>query len=101
MPVREYIRGLVQRDERDRCFEFVEALGHDAVVFGRGADVDHLGGGLYELRPGRHRILFGFVKGMAILLHAVPKKGRVLSRHDLDLARKRLKEVRDALEAKR
>lgn len=95
-PVLEYIRGLDQRLERAECFEIIQALENDSVCWGRGADADVLGHGLYELRPGRHRILFCTEKNMAVLLHAVPKKGRVLRKVDLDLARKRLKEVHNA-----
>lgn len=96
LPVLDYIHGLDQRSERGECFEIIDGLEKGAVRWGRGADVDALGGGLYELRPGRHRLLFCIVKSMAVLLHAVPKKGRVLRKPDILLARKRMKEVHDA-----
>ena len=53
----------------------------------------HLGGGLLELRrTGRPqvRILYGFCKGSAILVHGVKKQQRALHNKDLTLARKRL-----------
>jgi len=34
--------------------------------------------------------------GQIVILHAMVKKSRKTSAHDLDIARKRLKEVRDA-----
>lgn len=97
LPVLEYIKALDQRRERAECYEIIDALEQDAVVWGRGCDVDHLGGGLYELRPRLHRILFGLFDEVAVLLHAAPKKGRTLPKRDLDLARRRLKEVSDEL----
>ena len=60
-----------------------------------------LGDGLFELRPrgreGAGRSLYCFVKGRrVIILHAFIKKTRTTPKRELAVARKRMKEVRDA-----
>ena len=57
-----------------------------------------MGDGLFEIRThisdGRiGRILFGIFDGRMVLLHGFIKKTRATPRDDLDLARKRLKEI--------
>ncbi len=57
-----------------------------------------LGGGLWEVRSdisaGRTvRVLFGIVGEQMVLLHAFVKKTQATPKGDLELARKRLKEV--------
>lgn len=59
-----------------------------------------LGGGLFELRPrgreGIGRAIYCFVTGKRIVvLHAFLKKRQETPEHDLRIARKRMKEVRD------
>jgi len=62
-----------------------------------------LGDGLFELRPrgpeGIGRALFCFMVGRrVVMLHAFVKKTQTTPKSDLAVARKRLKEVRDAQE---
>ena len=59
-----------------------------------------LGGGLFELRPGGRegigRALYCYLAdGRVVVLHAFVKKTRRTPQRDLDLARRRMKEVRD------
>jgi phage-related protein len=59
-----------------------------------------MGGGLFELRPrgrdGDGRALYCFVVGRSVMvLHAFIKKSRATPRCDLDLARRRMREVKD------
>jgi phage-related protein len=59
-----------------------------------------MGGGLFELRPrgreGIGRALYCFVVGQqVVVLHAFVKKSQVTPQRDLDIARKRMKEVRN------
>ena len=59
-----------------------------------------LGGGLFELRPrgreGIGRAVYCFVVGQRVMvLHAFIKKTQVTPLRDLEIARKRMKEVRD------
>jgi phage-related protein len=59
-----------------------------------------LGGGLFELRPrgreGIARALYCYlVGGRVVVLHAFAKKTGVTPQRDLEIARRRMKEVRD------
>jgi hypothetical protein len=60
---------------------------------------DYLGDrtGLYELRPGRHRVLyFFFVRSKVILLHAFLKKTDEIPKRDIEIALER-KEICEVL----
>jgi phage-related protein len=73
------------------------------VEFGPDFRMPHsrtMGGGLFELRPrgreGIGRALYCFVIGQRVMvLHAFVKKTQTTPQRDLDIARKRMKEVRD------
>ena len=53
-----------------------------------------LGGGLFELRVKAYRLFFCFRPGNRILvLHGFMKKSQAAPKRELDLARKRMKEV--------
>jgi phage-related protein len=59
-----------------------------------------MGGGLFELRPrgreGIGRALYCFVAGeRVVVLHALTKKSQTTPQRDLELARRRMKEMRD------
>ena len=62
--------------------------------------VDGLGGSLYELRStvdrSEYRIFFYINDSAMVLLHGVEKKTRKAAPADVALARKRMKEDRDA-----
>ena len=74
------------------------------IEFGPDLRMPHsraMGSGLFELRPrgreGIGRALYCFVVGRRlVVLHAFVKKTRATPRRDLEIARKRMKEVRDA-----
>jgi phage-related protein len=55
-----------------------------------------IGDGLWELRrTGRPqiRILYGFCRGDAVLVHAIKKQRSALLRKDIEIARKRLNDI--------
>jgi len=59
-----------------------------------------LGGGLFELRPrgreGIGRALYCYLVGeRVVVLHAFRKKTKAAPKHDLEIAHRRMKEVRD------
>jgi len=72
------------------------------IEFGPDLRMPHsraLGGGLFELRPrgrgGIGRAMYCYVIGdRVVVLHAFVKKTRATPGHDLDIARRRMKEVR-------
>lgn len=73
------------------------------VEFGPQLQMPHsrvIGAGLFELRPrgpeGVGRALYCWAEGQrVIVLHAFRKKTRTTAQHDLQVARRRLKAVRD------
>ena len=93
-PVREWLRELGK--------EVSKRIGSDILAVqwnwpvGKPL-VDGLGGGLYEVRSthGRkeYRVFFCLSASTIVLLHGVVKKTRTTPRADLELARKRLREV--------
>ena len=93
-PVREWLRGLGK--------EVSKAIGSDILTVqwnwpvGKPL-VDGLGGGLYEIRSTHdrteYRVLFCIVASKLVLLHGIVKKARTTPKAELELARKRLREV--------
>ena len=89
--MRDYIAELPAR-ERDDWDEALTLLG----LFGLEAPLSlrQLGGKLWEIRVGRHRVAYVVVTGPEmVLLHAFKKQGQRTSQRDLDLALRRAKEV--------
>ena len=89
--MRNYIARLPAR-ERNDWDETLTLLG----MFGLEAPVSlrQLRGKLWEARVARHRVAYVLVAGPEmVLLHAFKKQGQRTSRHDLELAVRRAKEV--------
>jgi len=94
-PVREWLNELPREDQR--------IIGRDIakVQFGWPVGLPlcrPLTGGLWEVRsslPSRReaRVLFGFHEGMLIALHAFIKKAQRPPPEELELARKRMKDL--------
>ncbi|KQT61490.1 hypothetical protein ASG52_00945 [Methylobacterium sp. Leaf456] len=94
-PVREWLRGLTPEDKR--------VVGFDVRRVQLGWPIGlpvcrPMSGGLFEVRstlPSRReaRLLFGFHEGRLIALHAFIKKAQRTPAADLDLARRRLKDI--------
>jgi phage-related protein len=59
--------------------------------------VDGFSGGLYEVRTTcakvEYRVFFAVGDGVMVLLHGYQKGSKTTPAHEIDLARKRLKEV--------
>ena len=97
-PVRDYLSELVK--ERPKAFARLvldlEVLGAEGLRSGQ-ITVRPLGNKLWELKrlyDGiQYRLLFGVWKGAVWLLHNIEKKSVKTPKDDLELARKRLKEV--------
>ena len=97
-PVRDYLDGLVR--ERPKAFARLaldlEILGAEGLRSQR-ITVRSLGGKLWELKRKydgiQYRLFFDVRKGVVWLLHGIEKKSAKTPKDDLELARKRLKEV--------
>ena len=86
-PVEEYIHDL-DEVQQNKVFAALKRLEEEGYNLRRPL-ADSLGGktGLYELRPGRHRILYSFYERKhVVLLHAFLKKTDEIPQKDADLA---------------
>lgn len=97
-PVRDYLSFLAK--ERPKAFARLaidlEVLGAEGLRSQR-VTVRPMGSGLWELKRlhegVQYRMFFGVWKGAVWLLHSFEKKSAKTPKNDLDLARRRLKEV--------
>ncbi|MBN1585901.1 MAG: type II toxin-antitoxin system RelE/ParE family toxin [Candidatus Omnitrophica bacterium] len=85
-PVEEYMEKL-SAPQQDKVFAYLRRLQEVGPQLKRPAG-DYLGGKikLYELRPGRHRILYYFHGKNIVLLHAFLKKTDEIPKKDIELA---------------
>ena len=89
--MRDYLGGLPTRDRDgwDEALTLLGPLGLEAPV-----SLRQLEGKLWEIRVGRHRVAYVVVTGPEmVLLHAFKKQRQRTSRDDLDVARRRAREV--------
>ena len=97
-PVRDYLNNLAK--ERPKAFARLvldlEVLGAEGLR-SQQVTIRALGSKLWELKrlyDGiQYRLLFGVREGAVWLLHSIEKKSPKTPKDDLELARKRLKEV--------
>ena len=93
-PVRQFIDSLAIK-EQQKVFAYIMELknqGHNL----RRPIADHLGNGIYELRPRDNRIFyFFFLKDNAVLIHAIRKKTNKIPQEDLRLCIKRKSKVEE------
>ncbi|MBF0464448.1 MAG: type II toxin-antitoxin system RelE/ParE family toxin [Nitrospirae bacterium] len=94
-PVRDWLRNLPSEDRRTIGFDLATVQ----VGWPVGMPLCHsLGGGLWEVRstlPSRRiaRMLFFIYEGQLIVLHGFIKQTQRTPQDELELARKRMKEV--------
>ena len=96
-PVQDYLKALPSA-EKAKVYAYLKHLSEVGYKMRR-PFADYLGDktGLYELRPGRHRVLyFFFVRSKVILLHAFLKKTDEIPKRDIDVALQR-KEICEVL----
>jgi len=92
-PVQEFIDQLTHKTEINQIVAHVRELRAQGYRLQRPMAAP-LRGGIYELRPGQNRILYGFREGVAVLLHVVRKKTMTTPSRDIDLALRRLEQWR-------
>lgn len=92
-PVQEFIDDLTNRTEVNQIAVHMRELKTQGYRLQRPMSAP-LRDGIHELRPGPNRILYGFNKGVAVLLHALRKKTREMPSRDIDIAVKHLQEWR-------
>ncbi|MDR0854268.1 MAG: type II toxin-antitoxin system RelE/ParE family toxin [Clostridiales Family XIII bacterium] len=102
-PVWEHMQGLLKTQGKDNRLNYHKIIDYIRVLRDNGKDagqpyIKHLQGDIWELRPLRNRILFavwdeeefGFV-----LLHIFMKQTRKTPQRDIDIALRRLRELRE------
>ena len=91
-PVEGFINDITEK-ERAKVRAYIKILknfGHNV----RRPIGDYLGEGIYELRPGAHRVFyFFFLKDSAVFVHMLRKKTDKIPVSDLKLCIKRKSEV--------
>ncbi len=91
--MQEFIDDLTQRTEINQIVVHMRELKSQGYRLQRPMSAP-LRDGIHELRPGPDRILYGFNKGTAVLLHALRKKTRQTPSRDIDIALKHMQEWR-------
>jgi len=89
-PAREYVQDLTE-PERAKVYAYLQHLSEVGYQIKRPRG-DYLGDKteLYELRPGRNRILYFFIqRNKIILLHAFLKKTQEIPEREIKIAMKR------------
>lgn len=91
-PVREYLAGLTDKEAAGlmACVERLMDQGFLEMPHGR-----KMAGykGLYEIRHGRHRILYCIKGYTAFLLHAFPKKSQQTPQRNIETTLERIKQL--------
>lgn len=89
-PVRAYIQDLTD-EQKAKVYAYLQHLSDVGPKIKR-PQGDYLGGktGLYEIRPGRNRVLYFFIQGgKIVLVHAFLKKSDAIPEKDLKIAIRR------------
>lgn len=88
-PVRDYIEALPDR-ERAKVKALIDHLSEKIVL--NEPHTKKIGEGLFELRPGSHRVFYCYHEGKVVLLHAFRKKSNKTPQREIDTAYNRLNE---------
>jgi len=91
-PVEKYILGLPRREAA--AVEAVLSLLMKHGVGASGVSCRQIDAKLWEIKAGAHRVFYVIVTGPEmVLLHAYRKQAQKAPRKELDLARRRMKEI--------
>ena len=90
-PVRRYIEALPDK-ERARVKALIDDLSEKVVLNEPHAKKMAGYSGLFELRPGAHRVFYCYHEGKVVLLHAFRKKSNKTPQRELDTAYNRMNE---------
>lgn len=96
-PVADFLLSLSEK-ERDKCMEYLRILSERGPRL-TSQYAKHIDGELWELRPEYGGVeirlfYFTFVDNLIVILHGFKKKSRKTPRKELNLAIKRLKEIK-------
>jgi len=91
-PIAEYLNALpvTEQAAAEEAFRLLQEFG---ILLGM-PHAKHIGGKLWELRPGANRFFyFAYVGRCFVILHACRKQSRKTPRQELAIAERRLAEV--------
>ena len=88
-PVRDYVESLAEK-ERAKVKALIDYLSEKVVLNEPHAKKFSGYPGLYELRPGSHRIFYCYHGGVLVLLHAFRKKSNKTPQREMDTAYNRM-----------
>jgi len=92
IPVKEFIHSLTMK-EQVRIYAYIRELKREGNNLRRPL-ADYLTSGIYELRPQKNRIFYFFyLKGNAVLVHAIKKKSDRIPENDLNLCLRRKSQI--------
>ena len=95
-PVKDFINSLSLK-EQAKVFAYIVELKNQGHRLRRPI-ADYLRDGIYELRPKKNRIFyFFFLKGIAVLVHAIIKKTAKVPERDIELCLKRREQMEKEL----
>ena len=100
-PVREYIKALSASHDKqsrktlDKLHEYLDVLSKGGLSVGL-PYIRHIEGEIWELRPATERIFFvAWTGSQFILLHNFTKKTQKTPRNEIEIAKKRLKDLKE------
>ena len=100
-PVREYIKKLATKKDAnskktlDKIHEYLDVLSLNGTRAGL-PYVRHIEGEIWELRPAQDRIFFvAWLNGKYVLLHQFTKKTQKTPRSEIEIAKKRLADLKE------
>jgi phage-related protein len=88
-PVRDYIEALPDR-EKAKVKALIDHLSEKVVL--NEPYAKKMGPGLFELRPGAHRVFYCYHEGKVVLLHAFRKKSNKTPQREIETAYHRMNE---------
>jgi len=100
-PVTEYLESLIATHTKDgrirarKIQDYIKILG-ELGTYAPDTIVKHIEDDLYELRPGKDRVLFvAWYKNGFVLLHSFPKKTQKTPEREKERARREFKDLQE------
>jgi phage-related protein len=91
-PARQYLRSL-EKTDRQACGAMLRAV-QDYGLDAPGVEKRQLEGKLWELKPDPHRLMYVMLAGPTmVVLHGCKKQGGKARKVDMDVARRRMRQV--------
>ena len=96
-PVTDYIRNIDDLDESTELLEMIERVDSKGAKYLISAEerTRDLGDGLWEIKKSKHRLYYVYCSGNRVyMLHACYKQKDKAEKRDLEIGKKRMKEIK-------